>query len=160
MSENRLESSDAASELAEINRRQAGVIEAVLVPRWYWWVVGLLLVPLGVVTDSHQRVATAVVAIVIALFIAALSVWMITGAFRGVRIHPATLGSAGPLYIVAFVWLVVGVTLLVAFSLQAAGIRYPATLGTILAAAMLIAGGPILMSRLRRAMVANAVAPQ
>src|ERR1700693_422212 len=141
MSDDRLETSEAASELAEINRRQAGVIQAVLVPRWYWWVVGLLLVPLGVVTDSHQRVATAVAAIVIALIIAALSVWMITGAFRGARVHPTTLGSAGALYIVGFVWLVVGVTLLVSFSLQAAGIRYPATIGTFLAAAMLIAGG-------------------
>jgi fatty acid desaturase len=153
MSEHRLETGDAASELAEIKRRQAGVIQAVLVPRWYWWVVGLLLVPLGVVTDSHQRVATAVVAVVVALIIAALSVWMITGAFRGARVHPATLGSGGSLYIVGFVWLVVGVTLVTAFGLQAEGNRYPGTLATILAAALLIIGGPILMSLLRRAMV-------
>jgi hypothetical protein len=56
------------------------------------------------------------------------------------------------------VWLVVGVTLVVAFSLQAAGYRYPGTIGTIVAAAMLIVGGPILMSSLRRAMVARSAA--
>jgi hypothetical protein len=158
MSEYRLERNDAVSELAEINRRQAGVIQAVLVPRWYWWVVGLLLVLLGVVTDSHQRLATALTAVAVALIIAALSVWMISGVYRGVRIHSATLGSWGAVYIVGFVWLLVGATLAVAFSLQAEGIPDPATLGTLVAAAMLIAGGPILMSRLRRAMVEHSPA--
>jgi len=153
MNEQRIESSEAANELAEIQRRQAGVIDAVLVPRWYWWVVGLLLVPLGAVADSHQRLATAIVAVTVAVVIAAVSVWMITGAYRGARIHAATLGTAGSLYIVGFIWVVVGVSLVFAFSWQAAGYAYPGTLGTIIAAAMLIVGGPILMGRIRRAMV-------
>jgi hypothetical protein len=155
MSQQRLEAGDAARELKEIDKRQAGVIDAVLVPRWYWWVVGLLLLPIGVATDSHQRTATAFVAVLVALVIAGLSVWMVSGAHPGARIHPATLGSAGALYIVGFVWIVVGVSLVVAFGLQAAGIAYPATIGTALAGVMLIAGGPILMSRLRRSMVAR-----
>jgi uncharacterized membrane protein len=155
MSEQRLEAGDAAAELAEIETRQAGVIDAVLVPRWYWWVVGLLLLPIGLATDSHQRTATAVVAVLMALVIAGISVWMISGAYPGARVHPATLGGAGALYIVGFVWVVVGVSLVVAFGLQAAGVAYPATIGTVLAALMLIGGGPVLMSRLRRSMVAR-----
>jgi len=155
MSDERLEAGDAAAELAEINRRQAGVIDAVLVPRWYWWVIGLLLVPIGLAADSHQRTATAVVAVLMALLIAGISVWMISGAYPGARVHPATLGGAGALYIVGFVWVVVGVSLVVAFGLQAAGVAYPATIGTVLAALMLIGGGPVLMSRLRRSMVAR-----
>jgi hypothetical protein len=158
MNEQRLGTNDAASELAEIERRQAGVIGAVLVPRWYWWAIGLLLVPLGIAADLHERRAAPIVAVVVALVIAALTVWMISGAYRGARIHPATLGAVGPLYIVGFVWLVVGTTLLVAFGLQAERIPYPATIGTFLAAAMLIIGGPILMSSLRRAMVSRSVA--
>jgi hypothetical protein len=154
----RLESSDAASELAEIERRQAGVIETVLIPRWFWWVVGLLLIPIGVAADSHERTATAVTAITIALVVAALSIWMITGRYRGARIHPATLGSAGSLYLVGFVWLVVGVSLLVAFGLRAVGVSLPATIGTVLAAVLLIVGGPMLMSRLRKVMVQNSTA--
>jgi uncharacterized membrane protein len=158
VSDQRLDASDAASELAEINRRQAGVIDAVLVPGWYWWVVGVLLIPIGVAADSHLRTATAVVAVVVALVIAGLSVWMVTGAYPGARIHPTTLGQAGTLYIVGFVWLVVGVSLVVAFGLQAVGISYPATIGTVLAAAMLIVGGPLLMSRLRRSMAERSAA--
>jgi len=155
MSEQRLEASDAASELAEISKQQAGVIDAVLVPRWYWWVVGILLLPIGLAADSHQRTATAVVAVLIALLIAGISVWMVSGAYPGARVHPAVLGAPGALYIVGFVWLVVGVSLVVAFGLQAADVAYPATIGTALAAVMLIGGGPILMSRLRRSMVAR-----
>jgi hypothetical protein len=96
--------------------------------------------------------------VVVALVIAALSVWMVTGAYPGARIHPTTLGQAGTLYIVGFVWMVVGISLVVAFGLQAAGIAYPATIGTVLAAALLIVGGPILMSRLRRSMVERSAA--
>jgi hypothetical protein len=95
------------------------------------------------------------VAVLVALVIAGISVWMISGAYPGARVHPATLGSAGSLYIVGFVWVVVGVSLVVAFGLQAAGVAYPATIGTVLAALMLIVGGPVLMARLRRSMVAR-----
>jgi hypothetical protein len=153
MNEQRMGSSDAASELAEIKRRQARVIDAVLVPRWYWWAVGLLLIPLGIAADTHERRAAPIVAVTVAAIIAALSVWMITGLYSGVRIHRAALGSGGALYIVGFVWLVVGTTLVVAFGLQAERLPYPATLGTVIAAAMLIVGGPMLMARLRRVMV-------
>ena len=52
----------------------------------------------------------------------------------------------------------VGVSLVVAFGLQAVGISYPATIGTVLAAAMLIVGGPLLMSRLRRSMAERSAA--
>src|SRR6476660_1754724 len=153
MSQNRMESSGAAGELEAIKRSQARVIDAVLVPRWYWWVVGVLLVPLGVAADSHQRVATAVIAVVVALIIAVVSVAMITGAYRGARIHPATLGTAGALNIVGFVFLVVGASLVVAFSIQAAKGPFPGTIGTLVAAALLIVGGPILMASLRRSMM-------
>jgi hypothetical protein len=158
MNEQRIESSDAAGELAEINRRQAGVIEAVLVPRWYWWAVGLLLIPLGVAADLHDRRAAPIVVIAVAVTIAALTLWMITGAYRGARIHSSTLGSGGSLYIVGFVWLVVGTTLLFAFGLQFERMPYPGTLGTVLAAVMLIVGGPMLMARLRRSMVERSAA--
>jgi hypothetical protein len=157
--EQRLGAGDAVRELAEIEKQRSVLIEAVLVPRWYWWAVGLLVVPIGLAVDSHQRTATAVVAVLMALVIAGLSVWMISGAYAGARVHATTLGAAGTLYIVGFVWLVVGVSLVVAFGLQAAGAPYPATIGTALAAVMLIVGGPILMSRLRRSMVARSAAP-
>src|SRR5258706_2796379 len=103
MSEQRLGAGDAAAELAEIEKRQARVIDAVLVPRWYWWVVGLLVLPIGVAADSHQRTATAVVAVVMALVIAGISVCMISCAYPGARVHPPTLGGAGALLIVGFV---------------------------------------------------------
>jgi hypothetical protein len=155
MNGQRLGAGDAARGLAEIGKGQVGVIDAVLVPRWYWWVVGFLILPIGVAADSHQRAAIAVVAVVIALTISALSVWMVSGAYAGARIHPATLGTPGALNIVGFVWLVVGASLAVAFGLQAMGVAYPATIGTGLAAVLLIGGGPVLMSRLRRSMVAR-----
>ena len=57
--------------------------------------------------------------------------------------------------ILGFVALVLGITLAVAFSLEAAGVSHPATLANLLGAVLLIAGGPMLTRALRRIMLDN-----
>jgi hypothetical protein len=57
--------------------------------------------------------------------------------------------------IVGFVWLVVGVTIGVAFGLRAAGAPAPATIATAIGGVALAGGGPVLMRRLRRLMLSN-----
>jgi hypothetical protein len=53
------------------------------------------------------------------------------------------------------VGLVVGTTLGVAFALQAVGVRQSATLASLVGAALMIAGGPVLTRILRRIMLDN-----
>ena len=153
MSQNRLETSGAAAELEAIKRSQAAAIDAVLVPRWYWWVIGILMIPIGVATDAHQAVASVVISTVAPLIIAVVTVAMITGGYRRARIHPATLRTAGAVRIVGFIALVLGASLVVAFSLEAGDGPFPGTIGTLVAAVLLIIGGPILMASLRRSMM-------
>jgi hypothetical protein len=50
---------------------------------------------------------------------------------------------------------VVGTTLGVAFALEAVGVRQAATLASLLGAALMITGGPMLTRILRRIMVDN-----
>ena len=47
---------EAAQSLADIGNRQASVIDAMLVPYWYWWTVAALTVVLGVAVDTHYQV--------------------------------------------------------------------------------------------------------
>ena len=54
------------------------------------------------------------------------------------------------------VWVVVGVSLALAFALQATGVSHPATIGCAVGALVVIIGGPILMRRLRSIMLAKA----
>src|SRR5215467_12883812 len=109
---------EAASALAEIGRRQAQVIDAALVPAWYWWVVAAGMVGIGAAADHRQPAGIVIAAVVIGL----LTVAMILGAYQRVKVRDAELlGGPGALLIVGMVWLIVGLTLAAAFGLRALG---------------------------------------
>ena len=72
-----------------------------------------------------------------------------------VQVRGGLLGARGILLILGFVAVVVGASLAVAFSLQAAGVPGPALAGNAFGAACLVVGGPLLMGALRRIMLAN-----
>ena len=146
--------SEAAAALAEIDLSQERVIDSVLVPRWYWWLVGLGMVAVGASADTARTTLIVVVAVAYALTVAAASVWFIGGR-RQARVHPELLGQPGALAIVAFVWLVVGGSLGLAFGLRSLGFGYPATAATVVGGLAVIVGGPALMAVLRRLMLAN-----
>ena len=143
---------EAASALAEIGRRQANVIDAVLVPVWYWWVVAAAMVGIGAAADNKQPAGIVVAALVIA----GLTIAMILGAYQRVRVRDADLlGGPGALLIVGAVWVIAGLTIGVAFGLRALGSPAPGTIATAGGGAALVVCGPRLMRRLRRIMMSR-----
>src|SRR5262249_55613800 len=151
-----LQPDEATSALAEIRLRQERVIDAVLVPTWYWWVVACGTIAIGAGADTHARPVLAVVIPVAAVAIATLTAAMIFGARRQARVRSSELlGDRGALAIVGYVWLVVALTLGLAFTLRAVGAPLPGTLATAAGAVALVAGGPLLMGRLRKIMLGN-----
>jgi len=153
---NQLRPDEAAAALAEIGQQQEKAIEAVLVPVWYWWVVAAGMVAIGAAVDTHSAAVLAVVIPIAVLVIAGLTAAMIFGTYRRVRVRDRELlGDRGALAIVGFTWLIVGLTLGLAFGLRAAGAAWPATIATVAGGAALVAGGPLLMRALRRIMLGN-----
>jgi hypothetical protein len=147
---------DAARALAEIQRRQGQVIDAVTIPIWYWWAVALSMVLIGAVVDYRHPVTLAIGITVAVLAIAGLTAGMIAGTYRRVRLHDRhMLGGRGAVAIVGIVWLVDGLTLGLAFGLRAAGSHLPGTISTIAGGLALVITGPILMRHLRRIMVSR-----
>ncbi len=146
---------EAASALAEIRQQQEQVIDAILVPRWYWSGVGAAMLAVGAATDTHRTVVLAVVIPVAVVAIVAMTGAMIFGAYRGAQVGSELLGERGAVYIVVFVWLVVGLTLGLGFGLRAAGVPWPATISTAVGGVALAYGGPRLMRRLREIMLSN-----
>jgi len=146
---------EAASALAAIRRQQEQVIDAVLVPAWYWPAVGAAMVAIGAAVDSHRTVVLAVVIPVAVVALVAMTGAMIFGAYQGAQVGSQLLSERGAVYIVGFVWLVVGLTLGCAFGLRAAGTPWPATIATALGGVALASGGPWLMRRLRAIMLRN-----
>jgi hypothetical protein len=154
---NTTEPGDADRALQEIGRREGQVIDAAIVPTWFWWVVAAASVGLGVVVDGHNAAAIVVAAVVYALGIAALTAWVIVGGVRRVKVSEALLGPEGAALIVGFVGIVVVGTLALAFALEAAGVAMAATLATLACGVALVVGGPALMRRLRVVMSGRGV---
>jgi hypothetical protein len=147
---------EASTALAEIARRQEQVIEAVLMPAWYWWAVAAACVAIGGAVDSNDNVVRAVVFPVAIGVIAGLTVIMILGQYRRARVRSnELLRGTGALAIVGTVWLVVGVTIGTGFGLRAAGAPIPATLATLVGGAVLLIVGPVLRRVLRSVMLRN-----
>jgi hypothetical protein len=147
---------EATTALALIRHRQEKVIDAVLVPGWYWWVVAAGMLAIGLAVDTHSRAVLAVVIPAAVVIIAGLTAAMIFGAWRHAQVRSSELlGNRGALAICGFVWLVVGLTLGIGFGLRAAGARLPATTATAVGGAALVIGGPWLMRWLRRIMLGN-----
>ena len=146
----------ASSALAEISRRQEQVIDAMLMPAWYWWSVAVACVAIGAAVDSNDTVVRALVFPVAIGVIVLLTVAMIFGRYRRARVRSNELLSGpGALAIVGTVWLVVGVTIGTGYGLRAAGTPIPATLATIVGGGILLAVGPVLRRILRRVMLRN-----
>jgi len=132
------------------------VIEAVLVPRWYWWAVGAAMIVIGAAVDYRHTVVLAVAIPVAVIAIVTLTGGMIFGAYRHVRVRDAELlGGRGAVAIVGLVGLVMALTLGVGFGLRALGSHAPATIATVVGAAALVIGGPLLMRRLRQIMLGH-----
>jgi hypothetical protein len=154
-----MSSSEAAQALADIRQHEAQVIDVAIVPAWYWWVVAVLMVGLAAVVDSHHRVAIGISAVAFALIVAIVTIAMILGLVHGAQVNSQLLGSSGAVSIVGFIWVVLGATLGTAFGLRAAAVGHPATIATLVGAVGLVVGGPLLMRRLRRIMLANRTDP-
>jgi hypothetical protein len=138
--------------LAEIQARQQQVIDTVLVPVWYWWMVAALMVALGVIVDWGHPIAIVIAALLFGVIVAGATVWMIGGRGRA-QVSGELLGGSGAVRIVVVVWAVVGVSLAVGFALRAAGVHSAATIATLVAAIGVGGGGPLLMRSLRRTML-------
>ena len=145
----------AARQLAEIEARQERAVRRVGVPAWYWFAIGAGMVALGLVVDTQAAAVIVASALVFAALAAALTGWIIAGGHAGARVRRELLGATGAAGIVLLDWVVVGGSIGSAFALRAAGARYPATLGTLVGALLLVAGGLFLGSRLTRLMTGN-----
>jgi hypothetical protein len=146
----------AAAELAKIQRRQERVIEAVLVPVWYWWVMAAAIVAVGAARDSGD-LAVQAVTIPLAVLVMIVLIGATTSTWRRVQVNEATQpdGRAAAA-IIAMIVLVDAVTISLAISLAAAHVPHPITIGCAAGAAVLLIAGPLVNHYLHTLMLSRA----
>jgi hypothetical protein len=146
---------EAADALAEIQKRQQQVIDRSIVPAWYWWVVGILMVVLAVGVDTRTELALGITIPVFVVGLLAATFGAIRSQFLDAKLYSRLLDGWGVMAILVFVWLIVGCTIGIAFALRAGGVSYPATIACGAGGLAMGLGGPLLNRRLRRIMLAN-----
>jgi hypothetical protein len=146
---------EAAQALADIQLRQQQVIDLAIIPVWYWWAVGALMVILAAGVDSRAAVAVGLSVTVFVLGILAATGWVVGRAFRHAQLRNGLLDGRAVAAILGFVALIVGGTIGLAFALRAAGAGHPATLACAAGGLVMGLGGPVLMRRLRAIMLGN-----
>jgi hypothetical protein len=151
------QSAEAGEALAEIQLRQRQVIDLAIVPSWYWWAVGALMVVLAVGVDNRTSTAIGVTVPVFVIGLLSATGVVVRGQFRDAQLRKGLLDGKGVIAILGFVALIVGISLGTAFALRAAGVSYPATLGCLLGGLVMGLGGPVLMRGLRQIMLGNRI---
>ncbi len=151
---------EAARALTEIRQRQEQVIKLAIIPTWYWWAIAGLMVGFSAAIDSHRRLAVGIGTSLFVIGVLTATGWVVIGGLRRAQLRNELLGPIGVLAILGFVATVLAVSLPTAFALQAAGLRYPATLGVLVGAVLMVVGGPLLMRYLRRIMLAKRAGSQ
>jgi hypothetical protein len=146
---------EAADALAEVRKRQQQVIDRAIVPAWYWWVVGALMVVLAVGVDTRTDFALGLTIPVFVVGMLAATGVAISSQFRDARLYDGLLDGRGVMAILAFVGLIVGCTLGIAFGLRAAEVSYPATIACAAGGLAMGLGGPVLNRMLRGIMLGN-----
>jgi hypothetical protein len=146
---------EAADALAEIHKRQQQVIDRAIVPTWYWWAVGALMVVLAVGVDIRTHLALGITIPVFVVGMLAATGAAVRSQFLDARLRDELLDGSGVVAILGFVALIVGCSLGIAFGLRAAGVSYPATIGCGVGGLVMGLGGPVLSRQLRRIMLGN-----
>ncbi|KOV87205.1 hypothetical protein [Nocardia sp. NRRL S-836] len=143
---------DAARALDEINRRADQVIEKTLVPDWFWWVVAGLNVALTAALESETPLVIGIGTGLFVLGTVVVSGTLVTNALRHAQVRNNLVGANGVLAVLAFVALILAVTLPAAFLLDAADVPHAAVIVTAVSGVVMIIGGPVLMRYIRRTM--------
>lgn len=150
-----LQPDEAAHALAEIEQRRAQVVELALVPGWFWWAVAGLQVGLAVAVESDRPLAIGLGVSGFVVGVLAVTGWILFRTWRRAQPRHDLPGPAGVLAILGLVATVLAVALPTGFALEAAGVDYPATVGTAAGGVIMVAGGPLLMRHLRHVMLAG-----
>jgi hypothetical protein len=146
---------EAADALAEIHKRQQQVIDKAIVPAWYWWAVGALMVVLAVGVDTRTQLALGITIPVFVVGMLASTGAAVRSQFLDARVHGGLLDGTGVISILVFTALIVGCTIGLAYGLRGAGVSYPATIACAAGGIAMGLGGPVLNRQLRRIMLGN-----
>jgi hypothetical protein len=154
---------EARAALAAADSGRRAVADEVGVPAWYWWGLGAAWIALGVIADLDIFWLTIAVTLAFGVTHAQVFARLASGRRRTgqVQVSRAVAGPRTMLHVWLLLVALIAVTVAFALVLAADGARHPAIAGSVLPAAIVIAGGPGLVrwSARRQAGSSDVVGP-
>jgi hypothetical protein len=144
--------SEARAALSSIAQRRQQVVAEIDVPAWYWCALAAGWVLLGVVADFAPPWAYIAATLLFGAGHASISPRVLSGrrASSQLSVHRDVADRHIPALIVSLLVIMVVVTVGIALLLHADGTRHPAIWASVVVAALLLVGGPHLMTAVRR----------
>jgi hypothetical protein len=131
--------------LTEIARPRAQVATLTIIPSWFWWATAVLMVGFSVAVETRRPLVIGIATAAFAFGVLIVTGRLVLGIVGHAQPRNDLLGPSGVLAILGFVAGILAVSLPTSFALKAAGVRYPATAGILLAGVFMVVGGPLLM---------------
>ncbi len=149
---------DARLALDDIEQRRRQIAAQIDVPARYWWAVAGGWILLGLINETGNVIAGLAATIAFGAVHAALAPRLLTGRHGSphLSVRSDVAGRHLAAQLLAGLVVMVVVTIVVALLADAAGASHPATIASIIVAAIILVGGPRIVAGARRRAVRGA----
>jgi hypothetical protein len=143
---------EARAALLDVAIRQRRVIDEIDVPWWYWWILAVGWVGLGVLNDLALGWVSVGATLAFSAVHGAFAPWILSGQHGSpqLSVRRELVDHRLPLYVFGGLVLLVAVTVGVALALDADGAGHPSIIAGVFVAAIIVIGGPRLTAAVRR----------
>jgi hypothetical protein len=144
------EQARAALDAVEQGRRR--VIDEIDLPTWYWWGMGGGWIALGAISDLANPWVAMAATIAFGAAHASIAPRVLSGRHRtgALSVSAEVVGRQVPRLVIGGLIAMVVLTIAAALAVNADGARHPAVIASVLAAALIVFGGPQLLAGVRR----------
>jgi hypothetical protein len=152
---------EARKALADVERRRGDVINAIGLPRWYWWGLASGWVLVGVVNDLDHVWLSAIASLLFGAVHASVANRALSGrnATTRLSVRADVAGHHAVRLVLASLAGLVLLTIAVGVATSADGAEHPATIAGIVVAIVIMLGHPFLVAEIRR-QAARAATPR
>jgi hypothetical protein len=156
--EHHLTDEEARAALSAVEQGRRRVIDEIDLPRWYWWGMAGGWIVLGVLSDLGNPWVSTVATVAFGAAHASIAPRVMSGRHRtgNLSVSAEVVGRQVPRLVIGGLLAMVVLTVAAALAVNADGARHPAIIASVLAAPIILLGGPQLLAGVRRRVTRHA----
>lgn len=142
----------ARAALDAVDHARAKVADEVGLPRWYWWLLAVAWVVLGIVGDLGPQWLAIGATLGFGVIHSTIASRRLSGRRRTERLQVSadTVSPRIPMVVIGMLFALVAITIATGFALDADGARHPGIAAAVFVAVIVGLGGPEILRVLRR----------